>query len=119
MQIFYSSNKLKKEFENGRKLQQGRGQEVGSKIQTRLAQLDAATCLEDVRYLPGKYHPLKEDKLGWLACSLTANERLIFEPVFPEGSTPPVPDDWDWTTIKAVKILGVLDYHEKKNSKPK
>jgi hypothetical protein len=69
--------------------------------------------------LPGNYHALKEDKLGWLACSLTKNDRLIFEPVFAEEPPPTSPDEWDWNTIQAVKILGVLDYHEKKNRKPK
>jgi proteic killer suppression protein len=77
--IDFKTGKLRKEFEDTRALQRGRGVVQAKKIMTRLMQLEAALTLEQLRNQPGHFHSLTEDKLGWLACDLDGPNRLIFE----------------------------------------
>ena len=78
----------------------------------RLDDIDAATSLEDVRYLPGNYHELKGDRKGQWACDLDQPYRLIFEP-----HEDPIPLDekgkYIWIEIKGVEILEITNYHGK------
>lgn len=72
MDITFSNNKLKKYAENEstcKKLG-----EVRSKLyMVRLRDLLSAETLEDVRYLPGHYHELVENRKGQWACETLTN----------------------------------------------
>lgn len=57
---------------------------VGAKkLRARLDDLAATTCLEEMRTLPGRIHPLKYDRAGELALDLDGGCRLVFRPCEP------------------------------------
>lgn len=73
--------------------------------------LRAATCLEDMRQLPGRCHELKWNRAGQFAVSLDGLNRLIFEPA--NDPIPSKPDGGiDWSQVTSISIVGVEDYHE-------
>lgn len=78
----------------------------------RLGDPHNAITLEDVRYLPGRYHELTGNRKGQWACDLDHPYRLIFEP-----QEKPIPADKDgkyiWLEIKGVEIIEVSNYHGK------
>ncbi|MBL4648248.1 MAG: type II toxin-antitoxin system RelE/ParE family toxin [Aureispira sp.] len=78
----------------------------------RIDQLLFASTLEDLRYTPGKYHALKENRKGQWACSLDGAYRLIFEP-----HENPIPENEDgqylWIEIKGVEVIEIVNYHSK------
>ena len=112
MDITFSNNKLKKYAENASTCKKKLG-EVRSKLyMVRLRDLLSAETLEDVRYLPGHYHELVENRKGQWACDLDQPYRLIFEP-----HKDPILTDKDgkyiWTEIKGVEIVEIENYHGK------
>lgn len=117
MQIEFRTEKLRKEFEDGRALQRERGAVQAKKIMTRLMQLEGALMLEQLRNQPGRFHPLTENKSGWLACDLDGPYRLVFE-----AANVPAPQleagGLDWSKVTQVRILGVLNYHERSKKQP-
>jgi proteic killer suppression protein len=117
MQIFYLTEKLRKEFEDARSLQRHRGTVQAEKIKTRLAQFDAAEHWAELKLLPGHHHELAADKAGQLACDLNGNYRLIYEP-WPQPAPQLASGGLDGSAVTAIRIHGVLDYHERKNKKP-
>lgn len=110
MDIDFADNKLEKYANNDRLMVRKLGKQRAEKYKKRLNDLNNATTLEDVRYLPGKYHELKEDRKGQWACSLDDPYRLIFEP-----QEDPIPEDDDgkyiWDQITAITIIEIIDYH--------
>jgi proteic killer suppression protein len=114
--IEFTTEKLRKEFEDDRALQ-GRGSIRAKKIKTRSMQLESAATLEQLRNQPGHFHALTADKSGWLACDLDQPFRLIFE-----VADVPVPQleagGLDWSKVTQVRILGVLNYHERNKKQP-
>jgi plasmid maintenance system killer protein len=117
MQLFYRKKKLRKEFEDARLLAKNRGKVQSDKIQLRLAQLDAVENWSEVVALPGQHHELTHDKAGWISCDLDGQNRLIYEP-WPQPAPRRVDGTLDGTAVTAVRILGVLDTHERKNKNP-
>ena len=117
MQLFYPHDKLRKEFEDARLLAKNRGKVQSDKIQLRLAQLDAVEKWAETVALPGRHHELNHDKAGWFSCDLDGPNRLIYEP-WP----PPAPRRADGSlngaAVTAVRILGVMNTHERKNKNP-
>lgn len=112
MDITFSNNKLKKYAENESICKKKLG-EVRSKLyMARLRDLLSAETLEDVRYLPGHYHELVENRKGQWACDLDQPYRLIFEP-----HEDPIPTDKDGKyiriEIKGVEIVEIENYHGK------
>ncbi|MCI5663437.1 MAG: killer suppression protein HigA [Mediterranea sp.] len=80
MDIFFQSKKLEKIASDPRKCLKELGQTRAELFQKRLRDLYRAETLEDVRYLPGHYHELREDRKGQWGCDLDQPYRLIFEP---------------------------------------
>jgi proteic killer suppression protein len=117
MQLFYRNERLRREFENDRLLSRNRGQVQSGKIQLRLAQLDAVENWAETEALPGRHHELNHDKAGWISCDLDGQNRLIYEPWPPPP--PRRPDgSLDGAAVYAVRILGIMDTHERKNKNP-
>jgi len=108
--ISFRDRKLEKLANDYKKCQKELGKVRGKLFIKRLGDLFNAQTLEDVRYLPGHYHELKEDRKGQWACDLDQPYRLIFEP---QGK--PIPTDKDgkyiWFEIKGVEIIEIADYH--------
>ena len=117
MEIIFKTQRLRTEFNDERKLTKNRGTKQAKLIMRRMLQLSAAPSLQTMRSLPGRWHALTGDKAGWISADLDGKNRLIIEP-----ATDPVPatadGGLDWTQVTAVRILGVLDTHERKNRKP-
>lgn len=78
----------------------------------RVSDLFAAETLEDVRFLPGRYHELTGNRKGQWACDLDQPYRLIFEP-----HEDPIPTNengqYVWLEIKGVEIIDIDNYHGK------
>lgn len=86
------------------------GERRATLFHQRLNDLKDAETLEDIRYLPGRYHELIGDRKGQWACNLDHPYRLIFKP-----QEKPIPTDKDgkyiWIEIKNVEIIEIKDYH--------
>ena len=118
MDVIFIHHKLEKEFNDARSLQRNRGKVQAEKIKARMAQIHAAIFLDQLRPpMPGRFHPLGADKAGWIACDLDGPYRLVFEP-----ANDPLPyldaGGLDWKKITQVRVLGVLNYHERNKQKP-
>jgi len=112
MDIILKERVLKKCANDDRKMLREFGKIRAEKIKLRLLQLSAAQTLEDVRNLAGRWHELTGSRKGQWACDLDGPFRLIFIPV-----EEPIPVDknnsYIWKEIKGVKIIEILNYHEK------
>ena len=113
MNITFADRKLEKLANNDRKMQKELGQLRAKLFRRRLSQLRDAATLEDVRYLPGRYHELKNDRKGQWACDLDQPCRLIFIP-----GAKPIPTDENgrylWKEITDIQVVELTDYHKKK-----
>lgn len=110
MIITFGDRKLNKYANDDRLAVKNLGKRVAEIYKRRLDDLEAAESLEDVRYLPGRFHELKENRKGQWACDLVHPYRLIFTPL-----ENPMPTDKDgkyiWVEIKGVEIVEIEDYH--------
>jgi proteic killer suppression protein len=86
------------------------GAERAELYQRRLGALRAATSLEDLRNMPGRFHSLTSDRKGQWACNLGHPYRLIFEPVMSDVSTNPDGTS-EASVVSAVRIVEIIDYH--------
>lgn len=113
MNITFANKKLEKLANNDWKMQKELGQVRAKVLRRRLAQLDDAATLEDVRDLPGNYHELRNDRKGQWACDLDQPYRLIFEP-----HEDPIPTNEDgqyvWLEIVGVEVIEIINYHKEK-----
>lgn len=118
MIIIFKKQKLQKECNNFDLLNRRHGPERAKLIARRLAELQAAEVLEDMRTLPQtNCHLLTGGRrAGFLSVNLDFPYRLIFRP-----ANNPIPEKpgggIDWTKVDAVEITGVEDTHDKKNPK--
>lgn len=87
------------------------GAERAKKVRIRLSALKAATTLEDLRLVPGRFHELTGDRAGQFATSLDGPYRLIFEPIVSEEEAELHENGWVWSKITHVSILRIEDYH--------
>lgn len=112
MKITFEDKKLEKLVNDSKSLQKEYGQ-IGAKIiRRRLDDLLAANTLEDTKYLPGKYHELKENRRGQIAAHLEEPDRLIF---VPDHDPVPLMENgaMDWKAINSIIIIEIINYHEK------
>ncbi len=111
--ITFADKRFEKIANNDKKLLKEYGKDQAGKIQLRLAQLRAATTLEDVRHLPGKFHELRENRKGQWGCDLIQPYRLVFTP-----HENPIPvnehGQYIWLEISGVEIIEVINYHKEK-----
>ena len=110
MQISFRDKRLEKLANDFKRCQKEFGHQRAKLYNKRLLDLYNARTLEDVRYLPGHYHELREDRKGQWACDLDQPYRLIFERM-----EKPIPMDksgkYIWLEIKGVIIVEIADYH--------
>lgn len=111
VEILFDDNKLKKIVNDMKSLQKAYGQIGANLIRRRLDDLSAAKTLEDVRFLPGKYHELGENRKGQLAVHVKEPYRLIFVP-----NHNPIPMKENgalcWTSITSIKVIEIANYHD-------
>jgi toxin HigB-1 len=88
------------------------GSQCARKLRARLADLQAAANLEDLRGVPGagRLHELSGDRRGFLAIDLSHPYRLLLRPT---EDPPPFKKDGglDWSQVTAVTITSIVDYH--------
>ncbi len=109
MIIEFSDARAAELFNTEKKLRGRFGAELAKAVMKRLDDLRAAGCLEDMRNLPGRWHELTGDLKGHVACSLSANWRLVIRP----AGSPKLREDGglNWKEVTAVRIINVRDYH--------
>lgn len=111
MQFEYQDEKVRKILCDAKVLQRKVGLEIGKKVKQRVNQLKAAENFN--QYLTkigfGKPHPLVGDLDKCYGIYITANYRMVVEPLETE---------LDMESLKNCKLLnikGVLEYHDGKN----
>jgi len=111
MEISFLSRKHAKLANSERDLTRAFGKDMALKIMARLADLNAATCLDEVsRVPPARCHELSQDRAGHLAIDLKHPHRLIFHPT--HKPLPTKPDGGlDWAKVTAITITDIDDYH--------
>lgn len=84
---------------------------MAEKIQQRLAELQAAESLADMREMPNaRCHELSGNFAGLLAVDLVHPDRLVFSP--DHEARPELPDGGlDWQNVTKIVIEGIGDYH--------
>jgi proteic killer suppression protein len=112
MEVTFRQQRLAKQFNSAREIVRVFGPEAGKQIQRRLVQLEAATCLEDLRNAPGRCHELIGNRSGQLSIDLNGPYRLIFVPTAQPAPTK-VDGGLNWSEVDAVIIIEILDTHEK------
>jgi len=111
MDIIYSTKKLKKTFENRKRLVKKYGTRQADEIQKRIYDLLSADTLAKLsRVPPARCHELTGNRAGQLSLDLRHPYRLIIEPT---NDPIPLKDDGglDWSQVTEVCILGVEDTH--------
>lgn len=110
MIITFHVNKLRKICNDSNSAIRKFGNESGKLLMQRFDDLQAADCLEDMRYLPGRCHELAGDRKGQISIDLKHPYRLIFKP--DENPYPRKTDGGlDWIKVKSIKIISVEDTH--------
>ena len=111
MEIAFLSLKGKALIENRKKVQASYGALSAKKLYARLDDIQAASCMEDLRLSPGKWEELKHERKGQFAVRLAGGYRLI---VIPQKQPPPVKSDGglDWKAIDGLIYIEIEDYHE-------
>ncbi len=111
MRIFFENKKLAKTFNDEKEIRRKYGR-MSNKIMLRLTQLRAAPNLEALRHAPGRYHELREDRKGQIACTLKEPYRLIFKPA---NNPVPVNEQGQliWEQITEIIIIEIKNYHKK------
>ncbi len=112
MQIRFKSSKLRKICNESKLAKIEFGKVGGEKLMRRLDELEAGTCLEDIRKLPqARCHELTGDRKGQLSVDLQHPFRLIFEP-----DHNPIPRKTDgglnWQEVTTIITIGVEDTHD-------
>lgn len=108
MEITFTSSKLQRLCEQQAIAQKKLGRDCVRKLRSRLADLEAATSVQDL--VAGRPHPLKGDRLGQFSLDLQGGKRL-FEP-----ADDPIPykedGSIDWAQVTDVHIVFIGDYHD-------
>jgi len=111
VQITFDNKKFEKSINDMKSSQKEYGHICAKIIRRRMDDLRAAKTLEDVRFLPGKYHELTENRKGQFATHLEEPYRLVFAP---DHSPIPVKGNGsiDWLSITSIKIIEIVNYHD-------
>ncbi|ACV62404.1 HigA [Desulfofarcimen acetoxidans DSM 771] len=110
MLIKFKTRKLKKICDSGQEIIKKWGQGNGFKIQQRLSELRAASCLSDISHLPPpRLHELRENWEDHFSVDIRHPYRIIFKP------TEPIPrkEDGgiDLSRVTEIMVVNIMDYH--------
>jgi len=109
--IGYASEKIRKICEESRAARKALPQATAALLPQRLGELAAFPCLSSIPFLepPLKFHRLRENLSGQFAVWICKKYRIVFQPA---GEFVRNPDGIaDLTTVTAVEITAVEDYH--------
>jgi proteic killer suppression protein len=109
LDIYFKDRKLSEALSNSKACKKAFGDKRSRKIQQRLLELKAAACLAHMYRLPqAQCHPLKGNRKGQFAVSVSGNYRLIFAPNQDLRKTD---RSFDIEQITEIVIIGIEDYH--------
>src|SRR5437879_1141722 len=111
VEIGFGTRKLQKLCSSMKDMKRELGPDRARRLAQRLAELEAADSLADIRSLPGvRCHELKADRSGQLAVDLGQPARLVFEPA---QNPPPTKrgGGLDWGSVDRIVVLEIVDYH--------
>lgn len=111
MQFEYEDTKVKKIITDTKLLQKKVGLEIGKSLKKRMNQLQAVNDFNEylTKIKLGSPHMLSGNLEGLYAISITANYRLVVEPLIKKLDVESLKE------CKVIKIKGVLEYHGGKN----
>jgi proteic killer suppression protein len=113
MVVTFATRKLQKTLSSTADRAKSYGAINGKIIGRRLDVITAATTLEDLQHVPGKFHPLAHNRKGQFSFHIEEPLRLIFRP-----DHDPLPLDANgnliWAQVTRVEILEIVDYHPQK-----
>jgi proteic killer suppression protein len=113
VKIIFADRTLEKLVNDDRKMQRKLGEVRAKLLRRRLTQLQDATTLEEVRYLPGNYHELNQDRKGQWGCDLDQPYRLVFTAIdrpIPTGEG----GQYIWLEITGIEVIEIINYHKEK-----
>ncbi|MGV9935768.1 type II toxin-antitoxin system RelE/ParE family toxin [Streptomyces olivaceoviridis] len=109
MRVLYANARLRDTCASDKAMVRRYGATRARRLQLRLQHLRVAETLADLRQLGGHPHELTGNFKGAIAVSLDGPYRLVMRPLDADGEViePPI----DWTSVRAVVIDDVVDYH--------
>lgn len=112
MIIYFRARKLQKVCNNAKLSKKELGHEMARKLQQRLMELKAASCLDDIsRVPPPRCHQLSGNRNGQLSVDLKHPRRLYFIP-----ANDPIPETedggLDWRKVTEIEIIEIFDPHK-------
>lgn len=108
MEVFYADRKLAAVCASMAKMTRTFGTVRARRVAMRLQQLRVAETLAELRLATGRCHELTKERKNCLALDLDGPYRLVFEPV--EWAAD-IRGNLDWSAVRAVVVLEVVDYH--------
>ncbi len=111
MVIYFKTKKLQKVCSNTNESIKKLGPKMARKLQQRLMELLAASCLADISKVPpARCHQLSGDCEGQLSVDLEHPYRLLF---IPANDPIPVKQDGglDWAKVTEIEIVEIVDTH--------
>ncbi len=111
MVIYFKTKKLQKVCNNKNEAIKKLGSKMAGKLQRRLMELTAASCLADISRLPpSRCHQLSGNRDGQLSVDLEHPYRLLF--ISANDPVPVIQDGGlDWTQITEIEIVEIADTH--------
>jgi plasmid maintenance system killer protein len=111
MVIYFKTKKLQKICNNRTESIKKFGPKMARKLQQRLMELKAASCLDDIcRVPPARCHQLSGNRNGQLSVDLEHPYRLLF---IPANNPTPVTQDGglEWAKVTEIEIVEIADTH--------
>jgi proteic killer suppression protein len=109
LDIQFKDKKLRELCEKRALAEKRLGAPCAAKLRLRLAALEAASRVTDL--VAGNPHPLKGERAGQFALSLTGGWRLVFAPAHdPNPTHEDGAIDWSQVTLICIEFIG--DYHD-------
>ncbi len=111
MIITFADRNLRKYANNNTLAIKKMGPKRAKIYQKRLEDMAATESFSDLKFLPGRFHQLSENRKDNWACDLDHPYRLVFEP-----ADEPIPKDKDGKQIlieiRSLEIIEVTNYHK-------
>jgi len=108
MEVVFANRNLQKICEDSERGQRKLGRASARKLRARLADIVAASRLEDL--CADRPHPLKGSRADEFAVDLSGGNRLVFRanddpmPTTSDGAT-------DWRNVTSIRVAFIGDYH--------
>jgi proteic killer suppression protein len=108
MVIQFRTRALQTIGNDGKAARKALGKRSADLLRKRLDDLQASDNLEALRHLPGRCHELRGGRGGQFGVDLEHPKRLVFEPL--DGARKS-DGGFDWSSITAIEIVEIVDYH--------